>query len=124
VTEVASTSSQAKLKARQKDFDDILIESIDETLTSLGESVKQSIYYHLEDKFEISKKDIPKRIEDFANGIEKIFGLGAHFIEISIMKKLYEKIGVPLEWNEGKELIFINYVEAARKCFMKEKGRR
>lgn len=120
---MASTSSQAKLKARQRDFDDILLESIDEALTSLGESVKQSIYYHLEDKFEISKRDIPKRIEDFANGIEKIFGLGANFIEILIMKKLYEKIGVQLEWNEDKELIFTNYVEAARKCFTKEKGK-
>ncbi|MGB9676566.1 MAG: hypothetical protein ACPL0C_05200 [Candidatus Bathyarchaeales archaeon] len=117
-----ATRSEAKLKARRRDFDDVLMESIDETLTSLGESVKQSIYYHLEDKFQISKKEIPKRIEDFANGIEKIFGLGAHFIEILIMKKLYEKIGIQLEWNEDKELIFTNYVEAARTCFMKEKG--
>lgn len=112
------------MKAKQKDFDSILMESIDEALTSLGESAKQSIYYHLEDKFKISKKEIPRRIEDFANGIEKIFGLGAHFIEILIMKKLYEKIGRSLEWNEGKELIFVNYVEAARQCFSKEKIRR
>lgn len=97
------------------------MESIDEALTSLGESAKQSIYYHLEDKFKLSKKEIPRRIGDFVNGIEKIFGLGAHFIEILIMKKLYEKIGKSLEWNESKEFIFVNYVEAAKQCFDKKK---
>lgn len=112
------------MKAKQRDFDSLLMESIDEALTSLGESAKQSIYYHLEDKFKISKEEIPKRIEDFANGIEKIFGLGAHFIEILIMKRLYEKIGKPLEWNEDKEFIFVNYVEAARHGFAKENGGR
>lgn len=112
------------MKAKRKDFDSLLMESIDEALTSLGESAKQSIYYHLEDKFKISKKEIPRRIGDFANGIEKIFGLGAHFIEILIMKKLYEKIGMSLEWNEDKEFIFVNYVEAARKCFNREESER
>lgn len=118
------TVSGTKLKSRQRDFDSLLMESVDEALTSLGESAKQSIYYHLEEKFKISRKEIPRRIEDFANGIEKIFGLGAHFIEILIMKKLYEKIGRTLEWNESKEFIFVNYVEAARQCFNKEKAGR
>ncbi|MEM3597143.1 MAG: hypothetical protein QXJ53_03335 [Candidatus Bathyarchaeia archaeon] len=121
---MASASSRTKLKAKQRDFDSVLLDSIDEALASLGESAKQSIYYHLEEKFRIPRKEIPRRIEDFANGIEKIFGLGAHFIEILIMKRLYEKIGKSLEWNENKEFIFVNYVEAARQCFSKEKIRR
>ena len=104
---------------KRKAFENILIEAVDEGLASLGESAKQSIYFHLEDKFKIAKKDIPYRLEDFTDGLEKIFGLGAHFIEILIMKSLFEKIGQPLEWNQSKELVFVEYVAAAKRSFLK-----
>jgi hypothetical protein len=109
------------LKGKKGDFDKLLMESIDEALTSLGNSAKQAIYFHLEDKFKVSKEEIPRRIEDFADGIEKIFGLGAHFIEILIMKKLHEKIGKPVEWDERKELVFVNYVKVAKESFEAKK---
>ena len=104
---------------KRKAFENILIEAVDEGLASLGESAKQSIYFHLEGKFRIAKKDIPYHLEDFTDGLEKIFGLGAHFIEILIMKSLFEKIGHPLEWNQNKELVFVEYVAAAKESFLK-----
>jgi len=103
----------------RKTFEEILLESIDEALSSLGESVKESIYFHLKDKFKISREEIPWRIRDFAEGLEKIFGFGARFLEILIMKRLYARIEQPLEWNESEEFIFVNYVEAARRSFQK-----
>jgi len=107
------------LARKRKAFENLLIEAVDEGLASLGESAKQAIYFHLEDKFKIVKKDIPYRLEDFTDGLEKIFGLGAHFIEILIMKSLFEKIGQPLEWNQSKELVFVEYVAAAKRSFLK-----
>ncbi|NWG10252.1 hypothetical protein HXY33_00635 [Candidatus Bathyarchaeota archaeon] len=106
---------------KRRTFEKLLIEATDEALVSLGESSRQSIYFHLENKFKIAKKDIPYRIEDFAEGIEKIFGMGAQFIEILIMKRLFEKIGQPLNWNGNKTLEFVEYVEAARKSFSKKR---
>jgi len=108
----------------KKTFDELLLEAIDEALASLGESAKQSIYFHLQEKFKVSKSQIPKRIKDFADGLEKIFGVGAQFLEILIMKKLYERIGRPLEWDESKEFIFVNYVEVARQCFQRKRVKR
>jgi hypothetical protein len=105
----------------RKAFDKLLLEVVDDTLSSLGDSARQAIYYHLEDKFEITKNDIPYRLEDFADGLEKIFGLGAKFLEILMMKKLYERIGQPLKWNENKELMFAEYVTAAEKGYLKRK---
>ena len=102
---------------KRKAFEKLLTESIDDALASLGESSKQSIYFHLENEFKIAKKDIPHRLEDFADGLEKIFGLGAQFLEILIMKKLYEKSGQPLKWNQNKELRFIEYVETAKQSY-------
>jgi hypothetical protein len=79
----------------------------------------QSIYFHLETKFRINKKGIPSHLESFENGLEKIFGAGSHFLEILIMKKLHEKIGQPLQWDENKELVFVEYVEAVRRNYSK-----
>jgi hypothetical protein len=107
------------LARKRKAFENLLTEAIDEGLTSLGESAKHAIYFHLEHKFKIAKKDIPCRLEDFTKGLENIFGLGAHFIEILIMKSLFEKIGQPLEWNQSKEFVFVEYVAAAKRSYLK-----
>jgi hypothetical protein len=109
------------LAEKRKAFEKLLLEAVDEALTSLGGSAKQAVYYHLENKFKIRKDDIPSRLEDFMNGLESIFGLGANFIEIMIMKKLYEKVGQPLEWSEGKEFMFSEYVAAVKETFLKRK---
>jgi len=107
----------------RKAFEKLLLEAVDEALASLGESAKQAIYFHLENKFKIARNEIPCRVEDFADGLEKIFGLGSRFLEIIIMRKLYEKIGQPLEWNKNKELVFVEYVAAARRSFLKGRKR-
>ncbi|MGQ9506547.1 MAG: hypothetical protein ACUVTB_01650 [Candidatus Bathycorpusculaceae bacterium] len=109
------------MKRKREAFETLLLEAVDEALASLGDSARQAIYYHLEDRFKITKNEIPNRLKDFTDGLEKIFGLGARFIEILIMKKLYEKIGQPLEWNESKELVFFDYVIAAKNSFQKKK---
>lgn len=100
-------------------FDKILLDAVDGALASLGDSARQAIYFHLENKFRVVKKEIPDHLEGFEAGLEKIFGVGAKFIEILIMKKLYERVGQPLEWNESKQLDFVGYVTTARKAFLK-----
>jgi hypothetical protein len=101
----------------KKTFEHVLLEAIDEALGLLGESAKQSIYFHLEREFKVARKSIPQHLKDFEGGLEKIFGVGAKYIEISIMKKLYEKTGKPLEWNGKDELVFTKYVAAAKRSF-------
>jgi len=94
-------------------FEKLLLEAVDEALSSLGASSKQAIYFHLENTFDINKPDIPHKIEEFANAIEKIFGPGAKFLEIQIMKRLYKKVG-PFKYFPERGLIFTEYVAAAR----------
>ncbi len=103
----------------RKTFDKLLLEAVDDALSSLGDSAKQSIYFHIEKKFKIAKNDIPHRFKEFADGLEKIFGVGARFIEILIMKNLHDKIGKPLEWDSAKEFVFVEYVATAKECFLK-----
>ena len=90
----------------------ILLEAVEEGLSSLGDSPKQAIFFHLETSFEISKNTIPANLTDFAKALEKIFGPGAVYLEKLIVKRLYEKLG--LEFEEAENWDFLEYVNSAR----------
>jgi len=105
----------------KRGFEKLLLEAVDEGLSSLGETSKQAIYFHLEKSFNIKKKEIPYKIGTFAKAVEKIFGLGANFLEILIMKRLYEKIGGVFEWQESIDFAFAEYVAVVKRNFLKKK---
>ena len=105
-------------KNHSKKFEEVLQDSIDEAFSSLGEAVKASIYFHLEHKFLIKRQDIPLRIEDFSDALERIFGLGAKHLELLIMKNLNEKVNCLYRWEGPRwlvpDLTFKKYVELIR----------
>jgi hypothetical protein len=97
-----------------------LLEAVDSALSSLGDSARQSIYFHLEKKFDITRGEIPSRIGDFDQGLERIFGAGTRFLEVLIMKKLYEEMGSKreiLKLDQGNEFKFVEYVKAAERAY-------
>jgi hypothetical protein len=102
-------------------FNEILLEAIDDALSSLSESVKESMYHHLEKTFNIKKYEIPYRIDDFSGALERIFGLGARPLEIMFMKHLHSRIGVVCRWDLPKwvvpDLTFKQYVQLMRQNF-------
>ena len=101
---------------RTMSFEKLLLESIDEGLSSLGETCKQAIYFHLEKKFKLTKQDIPSRINDFTEAMENIFGVGAKVLEIRIMKNLFKNMGYPFPYfrtHSKKYFEFTKYIESA-----------
>jgi hypothetical protein len=112
-------------KDHSKKFEDVLQDSIDDAFSSLGEAVKASIYFHLEHKFLITRQEIPYRIEDFSDALDRIFGLGAKHLELLIMKHLYEKVNCLYRWEGPKwlvpDLTFKEYVELIRIAYADEK---
>jgi hypothetical protein len=102
------------LTKEKANFSELLLEAIDEALSSLGESQKTAIYYHLKKEFNIKRLEIPERVEDFSRALERIFGLGARHLEILFMKSLYAKLGGVCEWTACEwtvpKLTFQEYV--------------
>ena len=101
-------------------------EAIDEALTSLGEPVKNTVYYHLENDFNIPKNEIPQKLGLFSHIIHKIFGIGASRLEIKFMKNLNSKVKTNMqlseyEWPLSKwivmEMSFTDYVDHIRKDY-------
>jgi len=109
------------------EFDAVLLEAIDETLSSLGEPVKNTVYQHLRNDFGIEKKSIPSQINKFWDILHRIFGLSANRLEIKVMEKLNAKIKVNVKWPEYEwplskwviaDMSFTEYVHNARKNYV------
>jgi len=108
-----------------KNFERLLLKAVDEELSSLGESAKHAIYFYLEKNFNVKKQEIPQKIDVFTDAIERIFGLGAKFLEVLILKRLYKEMGwTPISWEPDKELTFTECIEAAKQSFFKEKRKK
>ncbi|UCC33881.1 MAG: hypothetical protein JSW53_02445 [Candidatus Bathyarchaeota archaeon] len=109
----------------RREFKELLREVVDESLSILGDSAKQAIYFSLEREYEIEKEEIPDKIEGFTNAIEEIFGMGAKLLQIQIMKRLYQTIGLDFEYFPEKgELLFVEYVTAIGDAYTKGPTRR
>jgi hypothetical protein len=74
------------------DFSKILLSAVDESLSSLGNSSRQAILFHLESSFKIKRENIPTNLTEFSEALEGIFGAGAPYLEKLIVKHLYEKL--------------------------------
>jgi hypothetical protein len=106
-------------------FDFMLLEAIDEALSTLGESVKKSVYFHLEATYNIKREQVPEEVGRFSDSLDKMFGLGARYLEILIMKQFYPKIQISCDW-QGPEFVIPNlsfreYIELMRKAYSKER---
>jgi hypothetical protein len=97
----------------QNNFREILLAAVDESLSSLGDSPKQAILFHLECSFKIKKERIPENITEFTKALEKIFGPGALYLEKLIVKRINEKLG--LEFEEAESWNLLEYVKDVRK---------
>jgi hypothetical protein len=102
-------------KAEFGDFEKNLMKAIDDGLSYLGEESKQGIYYYLEKNFNISREEIPFKIEKFTEAIEEIFGIGAKILEIQIMQHLYKNTNTKIKpWSKGKNLTFNQYIDTLK----------
>jgi len=99
-------------------FNKLLLSAIDEALNSLGKSVRQSVYFHIENKFSINRNEIPENLQEFQEGLETIFGTGTRFIEILIMKNLHSEIGHPLAMEKNEQLEFMEYVNESKQSYL------
>jgi tetratricopeptide (TPR) repeat protein len=95
-----------------KDFERLLLESIDETLSSMEENLMKVTYAQLE-SLGVPKYEISHNIGAFTRVIETVFGTGAEDLKILILKRLYEKNEWPFRRIEFDELTFSEQIERA-----------
>jgi len=93
-----------------KEFEKILLETIDESMVQVfGNTSTGVIYDFIKGNHGLRKEDIPESLEIFSSSLEKMFGFGALLLEKLILKKLYTKLGLRYEENEGYK--FLDYIK-------------
>ena len=101
-------------------------EAIDETFSSLGELTRKAIYIHLKDSFGIEKSEIPYRINDFSDALEKIFGPAARNLEILCIKNIQAKARIDYKWDlpesSGSELTFGEYIHVVKQNYKQQES--
>ena len=110
-------------KRQHEIFDGILLEAIDDALISLGENIKTAVYFHLESSFNIERREIPERIADFSDALDRIFSLGARNLEVLFIRNLHSKIKLFCEWPTWckwviSDVTFTEYVRLMKKEFV------
>lgn len=95
-------------------FRKALLEAIDSGLQVLGKSVRDVVYYYIEQSKSLRYEEIPERLEDFHRFLEGLFGSGARVIEKLIANKLYSQLGLSFEERENWTLVA--YVANAKKA--------
>lgn len=104
---------RASVSQKESKFRTFLLEAVDESLSTLGEESKKAVYYHLQESFDIGRREIPEKTYEFASAIEKMFGEGAKLLEIQIMKSLHRKTrGTLKRYHRKEELSFTEYLQA------------
>ncbi len=95
-----------------KEFDQLILEAVDEGLSILGgDSVKRAFYYHLEKRAKIKPDEIPRKLKAFHEVLTELFFDGSVILEMRISRHLYKRLGLEPPSNNG--WTFADYVREA-----------
>jgi hypothetical protein len=96
-------------------FNEMLVKSIDEALTELlGDKGRDSLYQHLAEHYDITREEMPYRLDSLHAAIEQILGEKASkVLDIEIVKYLARQTKVPLP--DTRDISLQTYLLKARK---------
>ncbi len=81
--------------SEDKGFNGKISQCIDKALDSLGEGVKQSFYYQIEERFQLPKDEFASRPEDVIEDLREILGpTGSSSVERLIVKEIRKEFGL------------------------------
>jgi hypothetical protein len=108
-----------KKRAEVHQLDNVLVESIEETLTGLlGIKAREAIYDHLERNHLIARSEIPSHLDDFFRLLEETFGRGSRTIGRAIVRHLFAKFG--WEFVEMPSYELSDYLKAVKERLERE----
>lgn len=104
------------------EFNLVLLEAIDQTLSVLGEETKSWFFKYLEKALNVPRGKIPGKIDEFSKALEDLFGPSSRYLEILVIKNLHSIAGVVWEWKPtnswvAPDFTFKEYVSVVKKYF-------
>ena len=115
------TASRNGTQARKHrtDFNNLLVDSVGEAITDvLGAKVTTAFWQHIQAYLGITKEEMPYRLDTLFSALKDAFGVGGDTLGRLILKKLYAKVGLPLEYTPDRPLV--QYVEELKEYLAKD----
>lgn len=98
---------------RHVEFEQSLVKTIDIRLKQIfGETGTTVIYDYLQNTLSLRQEEIPKKLQVFAEGLDKFLSSGARVVEKVILDGLYSDFGQEFQFKEGYD--FVDYVKALK----------
>ena len=112
-TSTAQTAELHGATSQPREFDHLLIDSVDQALGDLlGGRIRDQIYDYLAAHHNYGREEIPRRIDDFYAFLENTFASGGKTIGRTIIRRLFDKLGYEFVNVPGFE--FFDYLEAVK----------
>ncbi len=102
-------------KMDEAKFKENLNQAINEALSSLGASTKQTMIYHLENSFGLNINDLASNLEGFEEALKSIFGNGAGMIEKLILRQFADQLETEIIIDKETEFNLTSIVESLKK---------
>ena len=106
-----STGGESARDSRE--FGKLLLEAVDRALLVLGEAARQAIYDCLENSYQITREEIPEKLDAFHGALTDLLGKGGSMVELVAAENLYKALSLNFEPNEGWALV--DYVNHAKR---------
>ena len=118
LTQLVDSVTPRSLRGRT-DFNDLLIDSVGEAITDvLGARVTPAFWQHVQAYLGITKEEMPYHLDTLFSALKDAFGVGGDTLGRIIIKKLYAKAGVPLEYTPNHPLV--EYVEKLKELLAED----
>jgi len=109
----ASRNEISNSALRSNKFDYALLESIDDALADLlGRRSRDQIYDHLATRYGCGRDEIPIKVYEFHEFLEKVFSSGAKTVCRTIIRRLCAKLGY--EFVSIPDFEFFDYLAVLR----------
>jgi hypothetical protein len=76
--------------------DELIMATIEKSLSAIGERPKQVLWFCLEQDLKIDRKKVPENLETFQQELQRFFGLGYNFLTALFLRNLGDAIGEDL----------------------------
>jgi hypothetical protein len=102
------------IAAQPADPKKALLEATDYGLLALGEIVRDTIYQRIERTHQVTRDEIPEKLDTFHMALQGLLGAGAKVIEKQMAKRLYSQLD--LNFTEHSGWTIVEYFDHAKKA--------
>ncbi len=103
----------ANVASDVRDFEEVLLEAIEEALELFGSSVKEVVLFYCQTRHGVAREELPRRLAELVKCLEEIFSYAAVIIEHQVASNLYSKLG--LRFAPRRNWRLLDYVEEAKR---------